>query len=195
MTKVPTPTPWGYSVEVDCLPPLVAPQDFCAPASADPDAVFRALEAASAAVRSWCGWHVAPTLRCSVETSGPGRVIALPSLCLHGVSRVLELGAELRPGQFEWRADGLLRRCAWREWPGAWRSVTVEFDSGLDGDAAAVVAQVVAQVAASSLAAPAGVAREQAGDVSVTYSQPSGICLLDRDIAMLAPYRLQTIAG
>lgn len=190
-------TPWGYSVDADALPPLADLELLAKVAGgfADTARASAALEAASAAVRSHCGWHVFPVLKCKAVTSGPGRLVALPTIALSSVSRVTELGSVLQDGQYEWRVDGLLRRCGWREWPRAWRSVEVEFESGLTGEAAAAVAQVACQVAASALATSAGVSREQAGDVSVTYSQPGGVALLDRDMAMLAPYRLPTMAG
>ena len=196
-----TMTPWGYEVDGE-LPPIVTPDQFARAtggAFADAARVSAALEGTSAAIRAWCGWHVSPNLACRAVTSGPGRVIALPTLALTAVRRVTEGGEELSDGAFEWRADGLLRRCGWRQWDGAWRSVEVEFDSGLAAEAAPQLAQVACQVAANALAATPGVRSEQVGDLSVTYNQlasgvSGGVALLERDRELLAAFRLPTRA-
>lgn len=194
---MPVLTPWGYDVED--LPPLVTP-DQLAQATAGrfgpgTIGVFSTLAGVSAAVRSACGWHVAPSLPCTIVTQGPGRVIALPALMVSSVSSVEELGSELAAGEYEWRRDGVLRRCCWRSWPSSFGSVRVSYEAGFEPDAAADLVTVVAQVAANHLAAPAGVRAEQAGDVSITYNQTGvgtsgGVRLLDSDLAMLAPYIL-----
>lgn len=66
-----------------------------------------------AAVRSWCGWHVAPSVTetLSVE-SGGGRTLLLPSLHVTAVTEIRDESGEIVTG-WKWRANGIIR--------GAWR--------------------------------------------------------------------------
>ena len=194
-------TAWGYRIETEDgrLPPLIAPAALADATGGrfgeDTPGVAAVLDQVSAAIRDACGWHVSPVLTCVERTQGPGRVIALRTLMMHGVESVTELGAELEPGQFEWQPRGLVRRACWREWPGTWGSVEVRYDSGIPPEAAPSLAAVAAQVASNALAAPAGVRQEQAGNVSISYNQTAsgvsgGVRLLDSDLAMLRVYSI-----
>lgn len=197
---MPVMTPWGYRVEADALPPLITPEQLADATGgrfgpATPGAAA-ALAGASAVIRNACGWHVSPPLPCSCRTQGPGRVLSLPALLIDDPDSVTEEGRELAAGEFEWAENGTLRRCCWREWPRALGSVEVRYTAGIPADVAPDLVTVAAQVAANSLAAPAGVRSEQAGDVSISYNQTAsgvsgGIRLLDSDLALLAPYRLR----
>lgn len=199
-----TMTPWGYSVELDgdAMPPLVDASDLSGltggrfgPETEGVDAV---LSAVSAAVRDACGWHVSPTLPCVERTNGPGRVIALRTLLVHGIDSVDEAGRELSDGEYEWSACGMLRRACFRSWPVSWGSVVVRYRSGIPVEMAQSLKAVVAQVASNCLAAPSGVQSESAGNVSISYNQTAsgvsgGVRLLDSDIAMLRPYMLREV--
>lgn len=195
------PTAWGYAVATDDgrIPPIITPQQLSDATGGrfgkETPGVQQVLDGVSAAIRDACGWHVSPALDCEERTSGPGRVIALHTLLMHGAPTVEELGAELSPGQFEWMERGLLRRACWREWPGSWGSVVVRYRSGIPAEAAPALVSVAAQIAANALAAPAGVQSEQAGNVSISYNQTAsgvsgGVRLLDSDLAMLRIYML-----
>ncbi len=192
-------TPWGYEVDADRLPPIIGPEELSeytqgafGPATIG---AVTTLGAVSAAVRSACGWHVAPVLTCVERAEGPGRVLSLRTLALESVESVAESGRDLTAGEYEASRAGSLRRCCWRQWPDAYGSVVVRYRSGFDPDAVPDLAAVVAQIAANALAAPAGVRSEQAGDVSITYNTTAsgvsgGVRLLDSDLAMLAPYMI-----
>lgn len=197
------PTPWGYDVESSStgLDPLISPDDFASLTSgayaADDLRVVMTLRSVSGAIRSYCCWHVSPVLqcRCLPPTDG-GRLLTLPALRVDSVDSVTELGAALVEGQYEARSDGLLRRAQFRGWPAEWGSVQVEYKAGFTTVMVPELAQTVAQITASCLAAPAGIRDEQAGQVRLTYNQTApgvsgGVTLLDRDLAMLEPYRLQ----
>lgn len=197
-------TPWGYRVEVDngerSLPPIVEPEQLYELTQGrfgpDTPGVGSVLAGVSAAIRSACGWHVAPSLRCKVRTSGAGRIITLPALLVTGVESVTEAGLELSDGAYEWDVTGMLRRCQWRSWPSAFGSVAVEYEAGIPLETAPDLAVVAAQIAVNAIASPAGVRQESAGDVSITYNQTGtgvsgGVRLLDSDLMMLAPYRLE----
>ena len=193
-------TPWGYSVDADELPPLIDTATFFsmvgAAFDADDERVAPTLEAVSAAIRGWCGWHVAPAFSCEGVTQGGGSVLSLPTLALRSVDAVVVKGVEVDPACVEFRRSGLVK--ARGRWPHEWGSVAIGFTSGYDVEAVRDVAAVAAQLAANSLAAAPGVRREQAGGVSIEYNQTAngvtgGVALLARDMAMLAPYRLPAV--
>lgn len=201
MASAEVPTPWGYSIETEdgAVPPLITPEQLSdatggrfGPSTPGASAV---LDGVSAAIRDACGWHVSPVLGCVERTQGPGRVIALHTLMMHGDPEIEELGETLGPGQVEWMERGLVRRACWRSWPGAWGSVVVRYESGIPAGMAPALVTVAAQIASNALAAPAGVQSEQAGDVSISYNQTAsgvsgGVRLLDSDLALLRIYAL-----
>lgn len=70
-----------------------------------------------AAVRSWCGWHIAPSLSetCKVEGEG-SRVLLLPSLFVSAVDEVRnEAGTVIPATDYKWRPNGVVRGCWSRE--------------------------------------------------------------------------------
>ncbi|MBW3077693.1 hypothetical protein [Bifidobacterium simiiventris] len=198
-------TAFGYSLQTSDdgepakLPPILTPDEFAALTKNRYDpadlGVITTLDAVSDAIRGHCQWHVTPVLACEWTGGGEGRLLRLPALEVTGVTHVYEHDAELDPGAYEWREDGLLRRANFQCWPRGWRSVRVDYTAGYTPAAVTSLKQVAAQIAASSLAATPGVNREQAGQVSLTFNQTApgvsgGITLLDRDKELLAPYTL-----
>lgn len=187
-------TPWGYGAEVegDGLPPLISSDEFrslCPGLASDGARVEAALAAVSAAVRDWCGWHVAPTLTCTYTGEGEGRLLVLPALGVASVGSLKVRGADV---PFEHKGNGLVRLRA-GSFPDEWGSVECTYRAGFSS---AAVGAVVAQVAANFLASAPGVAEEHAGSVGVTYNKTGdgitgGVSLLGRDLALLAPYRLR----
>lgn len=182
-------TNWSY--EVEALPPIISVQELraIAPTLSATDAQLQAvLDGVSAAVRDWCGWHVAPRLECTYTGQGEGRLLMLPAM---GVSDVksLKVRGEAVDG-FEWTAAGMVR--ADRPFPDEWRSVVCVYEAGFD---AAAVGQVAAQIAMNALTAAPGVREEHAGQVGITYNSTGsgisgGVSILGRDRDLLAPYRL-----
>lgn len=198
-----TYTPWGYEVgaeEAGPLPPVIDAEQLAALTQGrfgpDTEGVESVLAGVSAAIRAACGWHVSPSLPCRAALTGGDRLIALPALLVTGIESVTEAGQPLDDGCYEWTQSGAMRRCQWRRWAPGYRSVVVEYEAGIPSAIAADLGVVAAQVASNALVAPAGVRQESAGDVSITFNQTGngvsgGVRLLDSDIAMLAPYRLE----
>lgn len=62
-----------------------------------------------AAVRAWCGWHIAPNRTEVVQVEGDGgRVLLLPSLLVTDVETITdEAGSDVT--SFKWRANGVVR--------------------------------------------------------------------------------------
>jgi len=187
-------TPWGY--QVDDLPPLVGDDEFAAATGYKWDCnggTDAAIAAASAAIRNYCGWHVSPVLGCTAKLTARGRVAAIPAKMVVSIESVSENGAELSPGQYEARADGLLRRACFRNWTGRWEGIEVAYEAGFDPSAVPDIAQACIHLAEAALAAPAGVASESAGGVSVSYSTASASVAAAMTPAIreaIAPYRL-----
>jgi len=185
-------TPWGYTVDGQSIPSVITVAQFKAlcPGMSSTDTEIQAvLDAVSAAVRDWCCWHVSPSLSCTFTGEGDGRLLMLPAMGVTSVTS-LSIGGEACTG-FEWSANGMVRLVDGR-FPDSWRSVVCAYSAGFS---AASVGQVVAQIAANSLAAAPGVSSERAGNVSITYNQTGagitgGVSLLPRDYAALSPYKL-----
>lgn len=185
-------TPWGYSVGT--LPPLLTVAQFralCPDFSATDAQIQATLEAASAAIRDYCGWHVSPSLECSYVGNGDGRLLMLPAMGVSSVDSLTVSGYVVPTNAYEWTGAGMVRLRSGM-FPKEWRSVECEYTAGFDS---AAVVQVAVQVASNALAAAPGVSSERAGNVSITYNQTGsgitgGVSLLSRDMESLAPYRL-----
>lgn len=193
-------TRWGYEVALDDgaeqLPPIIDADQFGiitgGVMSSTPDQIAANLDAASQAVRDWCGWHVAPVLPCSWIGQGEGRQMILPCLAVRSISSIEVNGAQLDGSAYEWRPSGVVRMTCGR-FPDSWRSVRADFDAG--NDAIGALGAAVAQIAANALAAAPGVRAERIGTASVDYNQTAsgvsgGVRLLQSDLDLLAPYRL-----
>lgn len=191
-----TMTPWGYDVD-GALPPLIDRITFDALTAgkwAGDQRVDPMLDAASAAIRNHCGWHVAPNAACrvTVDADEPTRSLWVPTTCMTSLDAVsvgdCEVGAE-------WSRLGQVRTdtCV----PRGLRVATVDYHAGFGSvtpDLAAVVAGVVVHAVALSY----GVTSESAGGVSVSYASGAAYggaamaSLTDADVRALVPYKAVT---
>jgi len=162
--------------------------------------------AASARVRAYCGWRIAPSTAevFTVNGSGTYRQL-LPTMFLTAVSSVTDSGTVLDLTVIDWSTEGWLE---WGQYTAAYQrpygypgyfsrrprgvvaSVTHGYTETPD-DVKMLVCTMVARQAAS----PAGVLREQAGQVSAAYSQVSpnvsgGLVLMQNEMAQLDAYRI-----
>lgn len=170
----------------DDLPPLVALADVPAGISQD------ALDAASAAVRDYCGWHIAPSIGTTFARRPDGlRVVLLPSLYVTAVGSVTCDGAAVDAS--EWDEDliesGMLKRLR-----GVWHGrVAVTFTHGYVSCPPAVVG-VVAAIASSGVVGQGG--QQAAGPFSMTptsWAQAGAIGLGAAHRSALDRYRLPSI--
>lgn len=165
-------------------------QSLLPPSSAD--RVTRAREAAEAAVRAYCGWHIAPVKTETIKLDGTGtRTLFLPSLHVTDITALKVCGVVQDVTNLEWSQNGFVR--AHRRWPDRLRAVEITFSHGFES--APDVAEIVLAIADREVASPSGVVREQAGQVSVSYSQVApgvagGIALLAHEKAILDKYNV-----
>lgn len=103
------------------------------------------VDAATALVRSYCGWHIAPVLDEDATLDGPGRnVLILGTLRLVDVTSITEDGVLVDPTDYEWSSSGIIRRtggnpqslwgsCWSPRWSGHLRGLQVQFSHGYEG--------------------------------------------------------------
>lgn len=167
------------------IPSLLSPESASTQAE-------RNLLAAEAAVRSYCGWHIAPAVIEDVVLDGTGtRTLFLKTLRLRNVLAAEVSGVVVDPLTLEWSEAGFLRSPG--IFPDRLRSVRLTIEHGFD--AVPDVAQVIRDISARADSAPGGVVREQAGAVSITNSLTAtgvagGVVLMDHERRMLDKYRL-----
>lgn len=81
---------------------------------------------ACAAVRAYCGWHIAPAVTETLTLDGPGgTLLCLPSALVTSVASVTNDGTALDDP--EWSAHGMIRAHCWTE---KFRGVVVELTHG-----------------------------------------------------------------
>ena len=168
----------------------VAASDLASYQAGDVDSL---LEQATALVRSFCGWHVSPSVAESVTVSEWQKgAILLPSLHITAVTSVVEDGTTLVPTDYLWDEAGIVGRLG-VPWTTRGKAVTVTFTHGWDR--APDFEAVILAVASRAQASPDGVTRRQVGLVSESYSQTSanvagGVSLLAHEKDALRAYRL-----
>lgn len=165
-------TAWGYNVE--SLEPLLSIDEFNEMTGGlyeGNDRVESALLAASQAIRNYCGWHICPSLVCTAYPIGGGKVAKLPASYVSEITSITEDGVSLSGGEYEWRHDGLIRRCCWKNWSGSWNAIEAVYTAGYGIEAVPDLAEAIRAITEGVLAVSAGVISESADGVSISYSQ------------------------
>lgn len=126
--------------------------------SRDDDETQRQLDAALAAARTHCGWHVTPVVTdATVALDGPGdRVLVLPTLAVTELSGVTEDGVALDLADLSWSARGLVAKRSGARWTAAFGGVSVTVSHGFDAvpDWESVVLSAIDRGAFSSDSGP-----------------------------------------
>lgn len=158
----------GYSV--DNLPAIVDIEQArkIISTNASDEQLQAGIDAASAVIRNYCGWHVSPNLECTFECESDGfPELQLPATFVTAVHSVTVNG---EPIEFEWKPSGRIRRTDKKMFSESWGSVVVKYSAGIETEQ---IAQPVAKLAAAACSAPAGIRSESIGQASVTYSTTS----------------------
>lgn len=180
------------------LPALVLPVDLAdytqGKVSADDPRLPPLLNAATVAVRRYCGWHIAPVVEEEFVLDGTGADVAmLPTMRVVDVLAFTDDGRAVDVASLEWSQKGMVRRRGGR-WTDKFRGVRASVQHGYDD--APDVEQIIKQVVSAALSSPMGATREQAGALAVTWAATGvgvsgGLSLLERDLTILAQYRLR----
>jgi hypothetical protein len=149
---------------------------------------------AEAAVRAYCGWHIAPA-RTEVELTLDGSgstVLLLPTLKLTDLLSVTEEEEPVDLTDVEWTEAGCLRRET--PWTCKLRGVIVTIDHG-HAAAPPEVTAVVQAIAQRAINNPGSLLSKTIGPFSETHSQTAGnqalpVTMLDAEKAILARYKL-----
>lgn len=200
-----TLTNWGYSITE--LGAMLTDDEFnemTADRYKGDERIAPLISAATAAVRNYCGWHVAPSEKCELSARahdlrltyvGCDTIIQLPARFVSAVESVKIGGHEVTDYSIE--PNGLLRIydhciCSRKT------VIEVSYTAGLSDELAGAVKELVGHQVTHGMAQSYGVQSEAAGGVSVTYSaswinSAKATALPDDNRDTLAPYRLQGV--
>lgn len=159
------------------------------------------LDQAEALVRSYCGWHIAPSRTATLTLSpiagwqrGTNRII-LPSLYVTAISSVTLDGVVQTIGEeYTWTAPGVDLADV-----GGWSdSLVIAYTHGYT-EAPKEVTAIVQSIAQRAVNNPGSLVRTQAGPFADTYSQTGfnqslPMALLDAEKDILRPYKLFAVA-
>ena len=200
-------TLWGYEiVDTSALPDLLSEEDFdsyTAGKYAGDMRIPKELEAASAAIRNYCGWHLYPSLPCRfcanmqdrrVTRTGCDLLIQLPAKFVTAIESVTVGGTEY---EHSFETNGIVRVY---DVPHRSRraEVVVTYTAGLLDGMLGTIAELAAHSATRVLASSGGVTNETAGGVSITYNanwvaNARATALPDDGKEALAPFRCQGV--
>ena len=200
-------TLWGYDIESDEMPPLITPdtlEELTAGKFAGDARIPKELEAASAGIRDYVGWHLYPSAECSVEINmqdeivehtGCDLLVQLPTKYLSEVESVTLGGAAY---DFSFKTNGILRVYDVPHILDRRLVLAVNYAAGLPDELMGGIAELVAHRVTHSLVSSYGVTNETAGGVSITYNaawinNSRATALPDDNKEVLAPYRLQGV--
>jgi hypothetical protein len=181
------------------LPPFVTAEEFSAwtggKIAANDPRVEPLLRGASAGLRRWAGWHIAPVLEETLTGDGPGgRLLILPTGRLLSVVSVDNAGETVDSSTVDASKSGMLELQA-GVWSARFGSVSVRVRHGWDLAGVPDISQIIKQAVAMALASPMGATREQAGTISISWATTApgvsgGLSLLARDLELLAPFKI-----
>ena len=201
-------TAWGYTLrDLEELDPLLSLTEFDAMTAYKYSNDVRLpslIKATSAAVRNYCGWHIAPAAACLLNErlyAGNGRIkqvdtdllIQLPATFVSDVTGIYIDGGEV--STFAVETNGLLRAFNVGKLIDTKAPIIVVYNAGRD-EGFDDVKELVANRVVHALSNSAGVSNETAGGVSVSYSSAwinggGASAISDLDAGILTPYKLE----
>lgn len=153
------------------------------------------LAQAEARVRSYCGWHIAPSVTETRTLYGRGRNLFLPSRYVTAIVSVTDAATPVPVDTWTLRDDAYLERAdGYADWPKR-TPVVVEFTHGYP-ETPADVQQVVHDMvnrALDSVKSP-GLSRKRVGDVDRAWLAGEKVTLTDDNRDALSPYRILAFA-
>lgn len=142
---------------------------------------------ACAAVRAYCGWHIAPSVIEDVILDGSGtQIMMLPTLRLTDLTAVTDDTTAVDSP--EWSAAGMVRKSTGGYWSWKFRSFTATMTHGYE-DCPGEILGVIAEAASRGVV---GVAATQVGQVRIESGGGSASFMLDQK-AVLDRYRIRDV--
>lgn len=217
-----TLTPWGYIIDAETVPDFLTVEEFNAFTGskfAGDVRIAANIPSATAAIRNFCGWHIAPNLTCGMlyrvqdlrdAFIGTDVLVQLPAMHVTSVEKIV-LNAKWNEDAEDWdgdiitdpdrfdygMGDGLLRiydvgACSRRS------KIFIRYEAGYDLTDIAAIKELTANRVTHAVANPYGVNSEAAGGVSVSYSgtwsnSASSTALANDAREVLEPYRLKGV--
>lgn len=147
---------------------------------------------ACTAVRSYCGWHVAPvvTETVTLDVAGFGPLLFLPTLHLVSVAEVRDVTRDAPTVLDGWRTTAAGAVASPRGWPIGFSAVEVDMVHGFDECPADILAVLQSMTSVSS---DLVTTQDQAGPFMVSspaYATAGPASLSYTQMSILAPYRL-----
>lgn len=211
-------TNWGYTLtDATSLSDMLTASEFDAFTASryTGDArITPTIQAASDAIRNYCGWHLYPSLACSwagylggvsqnVFTNCTRRgleyLIQLPARYVTGITSVSIAGTEIDNSCYVFETSGVLRiHKADFYNHGDYDRIEVKYTAGVPEGLMNGIKELVANRTTHALASSYGITSESTGGVSVTYSaawtgSSRASALTDDSKELLAPFRLQGV--
>lgn len=162
------------------------------------------IDLASSAVRSWCRWHISPSLTETLMLDGSGTyTFELPSLYVTDVAEVTVDGDPVDLDVIEWSRRGQIRHKHRKHFTDALGGVTVSLTHGLDCAPGTVKSAVMSAAQRAMLGDP-GVQSDstRVGQLSETRTYATGsdattgtVDLSRREMGALGPWRLPSQQG
>ena len=199
-------TNWGYSVDADILPDLLTLKEYedMTGRQDDPVRVCEEISAASASIRNFVGWHLGPSLACTLSTTfldrrvtrvGSDVLVQLPARYVSAVASVMVDGTAT--DAYIPDPSGLLRLinvCG----AGRYTPIVVSYSAGLSSGLMSGIKELVAHRVTHAMAVPAGITSEASGGVSVTYNSTwtnnsRATALAADNKELLIPYKVQGV--
>ena len=199
-------TAWGYTItDSDTLTNIITTQEFntltgnkySGDARIEPN-----IKAASAKIRSFCGWHIYPSAACELVTTffdkritrmPYGFSIQLPSSFVSAITSI-KIGGVTQT-DYALESNGFLRVFCPRAYIEPFTELEVTYQAGLPNALMDGIKQIAAHRVTIALASSNGVQSESTGGVSVTYAaswtNSSGAAgLSDAEKELLIPNRI-----
>lgn len=151
------------------------------------------LDAAVAAIRRYCGWHVAPKVTEEVTVDGRGGVdLYLPTLRLVSIVKIMNDGVEVATDKVDFSRDGIVELHS-GSWSRRLGGVKLTIDHGFD-DAHELTALAIS-IAARAASSPRGVTSEASDGVSIQFSRfgggaSGGVALMGHEYQLLDLYKI-----
>lgn len=211
-------TTWGYTLtEVDKLPNFLKPEEFAEftndKYSPSDTRIAANIPPATRSIQNYCGWHIFPNLECEMvyrvhdlrdSFIGTDLLIQLPATLVTSVSQILLNAEKLNDTwagdattDFDLDESGLLRifDCGYLD---RRSKIRIVYKAGIGEEQMDLIKELVANSLIHAMANTYGIASENAGSVSVSYSaswagnaRSTALGSDTKDI--LAPYKVKGV--